>query len=337
MDDIYFAEEKIPKISTETLKQLSVLRPWRSFIAILMDWVIILLSIGLCEWIGYWIYPLAFVIVGSRFHGLEAMLHEATHYRLHPSKKINELIGELSVWPMGLSLYLYRKVRHFAHHKNIGTVRDSHIFLSYKKDPSRFAIPKPLPQLLKDCLTAAIRFPIEVWLGQLYSTAILLPRFSKKLGALWIGFQSITVLSIAICSVIFGPKILLVYFLFFVLPLMWVAIFSRYLRLLSEHFGIPGDQENSIRGSETRTVLVSWPIRVIFWPHNLNYHVEHHWYPSVPFYNLPALHKLLSKSQPARQRMHITIGVKHLIKELTTVVSYNGHKKASPTSVREAF
>lgn len=318
MDDIHFDHDTIPKIDTEILKDLSRLKPWRSFLAILLDWSIIILCIMLCEKVGYWLYPMAFVIVGSRFHGLEAMLHEATHYRLHPNKKINEFIGELMVWPLGLSLFLYRKIRHFAHHKNIGTVKDSHVFQSYQKESTRYDIPKPLPQLLSSCLSVAIRFPAEVWLGQLYTTAILLPRFSKLLGILWISFQLSMVALVVAGSFIIGPKVAWIYFLFFVLPLLWVALFSRYFRLLTEHFGIPVNSQQDVQGSETRTVLVSWPLRVIFWPHNLNYHVEHHWYPSVPFYNLPALHTLLMKSPQVRQRMHITQGVKNLMHELTT-------------------
>jgi fatty acid desaturase len=315
MDDTYFEQNKIPKIDSEIIKRLSVLKPWRSFLAIGMDWIIIILCVVVCVRFTYWFYPLAFVIIGTRFHALEAMMHEATHYRLHPSKTINEFIGELSVWPMGLSLFLYRKVRHFAHHKNIGTLRDSHV-LSYKKH-SRFDIPKPLPQLVKDCLTVAIKFPTEVWAGQIYGIGKLLPQFSKKLGWAWIAFQFFTGLCIVIGSIIFGLKIFLIYLLFFVAPLMWVAVFSRYVRLLAEHFGIPGNQQNAIPGSETRTILVSWPVRVLFWPHNLNYHIEHHWYPSVPFYNLPQLHKLLQQSPQANQKMHITRGIKSLMQELT--------------------
>ena len=37
--------------------------------------------------------------------------------------------------------------------------------------------------------------------------------------------------------------------------------------------------------------------RAILFPHHVNYHLEHHLYPAVPHYRLPALHRLLqSKS-----------------------------------------
>ena len=318
MDDIYHNPDKIPKIDAETLRRLSTLKPWRSFLAMGLDWIIIVLCIVVCETFGYWFYPLAFVVVGSRFHGLEAMMHEATHYRLHPSKKINEFIGEISVWPLGLSLFVYRNLRHFAHHRNIGTSGDSHISQSYQKHAARFDIPKSFPKLLVSCLSVGIRFPAEVWLGQLYSTARLLPRISKRLGVLWFGFQLMIIATVVTGSIIYGPKVAAIYFLFFVLPLFWVALFSRYLRLLAEHFGIPAGPPDSIRGSETRTVIVSRPLQILFWPHNLNYHTEHHWYPSVPFYNLPALHAELKKSPHAQKSMHITRGLSNLMHELAT-------------------
>lgn len=317
MDDIYYAPERIPRIDKEVIRRLSRLNPWRSLSAIVFDWIIILTCIAACEYISYWLYPIAFVIVGSRFHGLEAMMHEATHYRLHPNRAVNEIIGELSVWPLGLSLYLYRNIRHFSHHKNIGTVRDSHLHLSYRKYAARFNVPKPISQLLKSCATVAISFPVEIWWGQLYTTARILPRFSKVRGLLWILFQLIVVASVTEGVILYGWHVLMVYILFFVLPLMWVAVFSRYLRLLTEHFGIPAAHNLSVTGGETRTALVRWPVRIIFWPHLLNYHLEHHWYPSVPFYNLPYLHRLLMSSPEARDQMHVTQGIGNLIRELT--------------------
>ena len=174
MNDLYFDQDKIPRIEPETLRQLSKLQPWRSFLAIALDWIVIVVCIVACEKLSYWLYPVAFIIVGTRFHGLEAMMHEATHYRLHPNKSINELVGELSVWPMGLSVFLYRYVRHFSHHKNIGTIKDAHVFQSYARHSERFNIPLPPLHLLKHCLIVALSFPRDLWIGQIYDGAKLL-------------------------------------------------------------------------------------------------------------------------------------------------------------------
>ena len=34
--------------------------------------------------------------------------------------------------------------------------------------------------------------------------------------------------------------------------------------------------------------------RALLFPHHVNYHLEHHLYPAVPHYRLPALHRLLA-------------------------------------------
>ena len=35
-------------------------------------------------------------------------------------------------------------------------------------------------------------------------------------------------------------------------------------------------------------------------PHHVNYHIEHHLYPAVPHYNLPACHRALAASGALR-------------------------------------
>ncbi len=316
MDDNYFQPEKIPKLDPHVLQELSTLQPWRSFLAIVLDWSVIALYIYICVTISYWLYPLAFVLIGNRFHALEAMMHEAAHYRLHSNKMINELAGEVTAWPLGVSLLVYRKIRHFPHHRKIGTRGDSHVYQTYEKDVDAFTFPKKRLQIVRDCLKVAFRFPIDIWLGQILGNARTLMRLSKTRAVLWISGQLLIPLLIVLGVFYFGWDVLIIYLLFFVAPLMWVGVVSRYLRLIFEHFGIEGE---SFIGGETRTVMVSWIWRTLLWPHNLNYHLEHHWYPSVPFYNLPQLHKHLIANPEVKKKMHITIGISNLFKELSTV------------------
>jgi fatty acid desaturase len=43
----------------------------------------------------------------------------------------------------------------------------------------------------------------------------------------------------------------------------------------------------------TRTTLASWWERLLLAPNRVNFHLEHHLLMTVPFYNLPRLHRLL--------------------------------------------
>jgi len=60
------------------------------------------------------------------------------------------------------------------------------------------------------------------------------------------------------------------------------------MRFIAEHYGTPWN-EGQMAG--TRTV-VSNRINAFFW-NNINWHIGHHVYPSVPWYNLVELHKAL--------------------------------------------
>jgi fatty acid desaturase len=55
-------------------------------------------------------------------------------------------------------------------------------------------------------------------------------------------------------------------------------------------------------------VTPTWWERLIFCPGNVNYHLAHHLFPSVPFFNLPRLHRRLMQEEVFRERAHITVG-----------------------------
>lgn len=54
----------------------------------------------------------------------------------------------------------------------------------------------------------------------------------------------------------------------------------------------------------TRTVESNFLIRQLLW--NTNYHVEHHCYPMVPFFNLPKLHELMDPYIDHNETKHFT-------------------------------
>ena len=69
-------------------------------------------------------------------------------------------------------------------------------------------------------------------------------------------------------------------------------VFFR-IRGAIEHGNVP-DPENAYR--QTRTYFMPALLRFFFAPKQVNYHLEHHLYPSVPFYHLPRLHAVLSRA-----------------------------------------
>ena len=85
-----------------------------------------------------------------------------------------------------------------------------------------------------------------------------------------------------------------------ILPLMLVGLPSFYgawLHLvfnLTQHAGLAEDVLD--HRLNTRTVYLNPIFRFIYW--NMNYHVEHHMFPMVPYHALPALHQAIKKEMP---------------------------------------
>jgi fatty acid desaturase len=85
-----------------------------------------------------------------------------------------------------------------------------------------------------------------------------------------------------------------------ILPLMYVGLPSFYgawlylLTGLTQHAGLAEDVLD--HRLNCRTVYMNPIVRFLYW--NMNYHVEHHMFPMVPYHALPALHEALKSDLP---------------------------------------
>ena len=104
------------------------------------------------------------------------------------------------------------------------------------------------------------------------------------------------------------------FLLYWIVPYCTAHIAFQYIRLICEHSAIhSGDPAYAA----TRTTLARWWERWIIVPRNIHYHIEHHWYPSVPFYNLPALHRQLMVQPRFRQHAVVTNSVIASLRQCT--------------------
>jgi fatty acid desaturase len=84
-----------------------------------------------------------------------------------------------------------------------------------------------------------------------------------------------------------------VYPVLWLIPLFSIAILITILRTIAEHQPMDYQGRDPI-SPVIRTTLCSWLERRFMFPLNFNYHVEHHLFPQVPFFNLPLLHRELA-------------------------------------------
>jgi len=80
---------------------------------------------------------------------------------------------------------------------------------------------------------------------------------------------------------------------FILLPILygsWLYFFMGFTQHIGLHEDVLDHRLNS------RTFYSNPAINFLYW--NMNYHIEHHMFPMVPYYNLPALHEEMKHDCP---------------------------------------
>jgi fatty acid desaturase len=98
---------------------------------------------------------------------------------------------------------------------------------------------------------------------------------------------------------------------YWIVPMLTaLKAFVRW-REIAEHYGVAGTHALN----RTRTTLASWIERMTIAPRNINFHIEHHLFPGVPWHSLPALHEALMRLPGYAGRAHVTKGYVAALRE----------------------
>lgn len=286
----------IPRLlSKEEIRDLSQIDSVKFTAAFLLEFALIALAVVVAEtWFNPLTYVLAVIVIGSRINGLGGLMHDAAHYRAYSNRKLNDFIGEIIALPTSASMAGYRN-SHFSHHRE----------LNGEKDPDwtrnvglqEFEFPAPPRVMLKYIAQYLSGLKIKSALGGFHKN-----KETRDIPAAVNRARLFFFAGLLVASIVFGFwKLLLLYW---IVPLMTVFLAIRYLRNVAEHYAV--EHEHVL--NESRTVVAPfWELWLIA-PWGLNYHLEHHLFPSVPCFRLAELHRLLMTREPYPQIAHITRG-----------------------------
>ena len=271
------------------LKELSVLQPSKALIATAEEWASIAAAIALCAY--YWhpvLYVIAVMFIGARQHALLILGHDASHYRYLRTRWQNDLFGNLFLmWPTFASVEGFRKF-HGTHHQYTSLANDGNRDLWHTHNAEgelepEWVFPKTRLGLALMILRRAAFVTGLSWIlrGLIGSSFIPSPRWMV---AARLAFYAIA----AGLLTFYGAWSGLVWY--WLVPFCTWHIAAQYIRLICEHSAVESEESEY---SVTRTTIPTWLERIFILPRNVGFHLEHHWYPSVPFYRLPELHQLL--------------------------------------------
>jgi fatty acid desaturase len=317
------------------LRQLSQINNFRTAWALARQWLVIATAIALAlgtlhHFTGHFdllrglseltsapliivifAYLLAGVVIASRQHALAILMHDAAHYRLFTNRIANDLFSDLfCTFPNGLATSLYRR-RHIAHHRFLNGDKDPD-WMDMMADPD-WRWPKTKSETLKLFVGDLLGLNLPKW-GEIIAKWSAWPRlfdFSQRPDSitqrerfLFLGFWLVVA---AFLTLTHGWLHFLV--LWIVPQFTILNLFAR-MRSIAEHLGL----ENEHELNQSRHVDGTLLERLTIAPLNCNYHLDHHLFPSVPYYNLPKLHQLLMEDENYRTKAKIVpnyLSLKH--------------------------
>lgn len=289
-----FKDDFRQALPREVVVRLARRSGWRASLAVLGDLAIIAAAIALA--LAWWPHALvvlfAILVIGTRQHALFVIAHDAAHYLLYENRRLNDGVGRACATVQGLSMCTYRVI-HRLHHNNLYGELDPDTALHGGYPRGRLYLIK---KLLKDLsgLTAwktyayflggapALNTATHVAMRPLDDTSAKLREEARQDRNLVIALHVVVLVAMAVTGH------LVQYLVLWILPLVTVVQAILRLRAIAEH-GATTDFSSPLTAARTN-LGPAW-LRWLIFPHNVNYHIEHHLYASVPQYNLPALHR----------------------------------------------
>lgn len=295
--------------------------PWRGIWLVAHAWIVSIALVGLAAWSQNPLVWLAAVaLVGGRQLGLAILMHDAAHGLLHPTRRVNNFLGQwLTGAAVGSDLIAYRTY-HLQHHK----------FTQQPEDPD-LSLSKPFPttraslwrKVLRD-LTGQTFFKQRAaqfgfaWVGlkaMLRGETGQKGRASTRAGTVFnkqsddgmtsptqdvagaIAVAKATGRFLLVQGLLLAASLLLYGWTPYLLWLAGLATsFQLYLRIrnIAEHACTTTGSEDPF--THARTTHAGWLARATVAPYWVNYHAEHHLFMGVPCYRLPQVHAMLGRA-----------------------------------------
>ena len=291
-----FRDDVRKRLPAEVLAPLTELSAVRSTLAVAQTFASIAVVLALAA--AFWSIPaalVAIVLIAPLQHALFIIAHDAAHYRLYRTRWLNDVVGRLAGTLGGIPMCAYRVI-HRLHHNHLYGPQDPDIALHGGYPRGKMYLVRKLARDLAG-LTAwktyayffgapALNTATSTAQRPLDDTSPKLREAARRDRWMVLGFQ------IGMPIVAFSTGWGLYYVVLWVLPLATGLQAILRLRAICEH-GALSDFSSPLTAA--RTNLPNWWQRFFLFPHHVNYHIEHHLYPAVPHYNLPALHVALEQ------------------------------------------
>ena len=263
-------------IPAQRLALLHQRRPWRHFLIVLRQVVLLVgLPVLIYHAKTFWVWFPASVLLGFVVFSFSILLHEAVHKCIFKQDRwgLTVPLGMVYGWISGLA-YSQFKRWHLDHHDHLG---------SQETDPKRAHLSPKVHAVwykLLYCTPALFLIYFRAVAKTLKGYPEVLRRRIKKERTVGIALHLIVLTWFWTLDPWFAFKA-------HIIPVFFVFPIAFTINRLAQHYVINPDDV-----AQWATLMASnwfWNFLYLF----STYHLEHHYFPGVPFYNLSKLQKEL--------------------------------------------
>jgi fatty acid desaturase len=289
------------ELSKEEMARLMERSDWKAVWEVLFTWGVMVGAVVLAVvWTNPFTLVLAWILVGARQLALAILMHDLSHYSMFKSKRANQLVGQwLCAYPMFLDLEKYRGY-HLRHHSHTGSDKDPDLYLVNMYPTTEKSL---LRKFMRDLIGIT---GVKSYIGLAMMNMGLLEyelgggvkwispkksRVEQCLGLVKGWWGAVLVNFLLFLGFFFAGKPWL-FLVLWIWPLLTTSMFFLRIRSIAEH-GVTPDRNDPLLN--TRTTIAQWYQKLLFAPHNVHYHLEHHLLMTVPSYNLPEMHRLMEQ------------------------------------------
>lgn len=284
-----------PALPPELMSELTRISRWKSVATAVLIHASILcvIALGVLAWrSAYWPAALlALPITAGLQHHLLIIAHDGSHGLVHPKLWVNDLVVDTFAAVPFISILRFYRVYHLLHHKHQGTDEDTEVqyYRSQFFDDARRGLVPYWKLFLWDWLGGAM-----VTTGLFYMG--LVGKWVKSGQAERLGLREV-----ALFALVWGPVLALVvhFGVWRELLIFWFAPFLIAIPIFKTRgYGEHTLDEGPDEFLRTWTHQLNPVEHFFFFPLNIGYHLEHHLFPRVPWYNLRRLKRALIEHDP---------------------------------------
>ena len=261
-------------LSKDELRSLRRKSDLRASLSLAWTWGLIAFAFAIAViWPNPLTILLGIILLGGRQLALGVINHDCAHHAFFKSPKVDDFVGHwICGAPMNISLPAYRAY-HLKHHKYAGTPDDPDIGFVKNYPVSKDSLKRKFIRDLtgqtgyRDTLRKIRNF-----------------RFSRQWQ--WLAFH------VALLGILTAAGAPWAYLMWWAAEIFIYPAIVR-LRQIGEHGTAQDRTQLDARLNTGTTVAPLWQ-RVFIAPNDVNYHLEHHMFASIPPYNLGRMHRLLA-------------------------------------------